>query len=107
MPWTQRLGLTRTTITNMEAGRQRVSLHVFYDICEQLGAEPREVLPTLDDLAQSQTVEIEIDAVAIREVASRMPWTQRGVIKEVPIKAAEFVKKLSEDPEQAQYLKML
>ncbi len=40
-----RVGLVRTSITNIEQGRQHVSLHMLYDLAAAIGAAPHELLP--------------------------------------------------------------
>ncbi|MCW8929638.1 MAG: helix-turn-helix domain-containing protein [Gammaproteobacteria bacterium] len=42
--------LKRTSITNIEAGKQMVTLPVLYRICFELEASINDVLPTFDDL---------------------------------------------------------
>ncbi|MXW19489.1 MAG: helix-turn-helix transcriptional regulator [Gammaproteobacteria bacterium] len=39
------VGLSRTSITNIEMGRQQVSLHHLYRIAAALGIEPDQLLP--------------------------------------------------------------
>ena len=39
------VGLTRTSITNIEKGRQKVLLHQVYDIARALGTTPTSILP--------------------------------------------------------------
>jgi DNA-binding XRE family transcriptional regulator len=41
-----KVGLLRTSITNIEAGRQKPPIQVLYNICLVLGIEAREILPT-------------------------------------------------------------
>lgn len=45
-----RVGLERTSITNIEKGAQRVGLHVLYAICEELEVSVVDVLPTLAEV---------------------------------------------------------
>lgn len=40
-----RVSLARTSITNIEAGRQKTLLHTFVDIARALGVEPALLLP--------------------------------------------------------------
>jgi transcriptional regulator with XRE-family HTH domain len=53
----ERVGLTRTSITNIEAGRQHVVLHQLFMLASKVGAEPHELLPrepaTLEDLVST------------------------------------------------------
>lgn len=39
------LGLTRTSITNIEVGRQRIQVHMLLDIAARLGVPPASLLP--------------------------------------------------------------
>jgi transcriptional regulator with XRE-family HTH domain len=39
------VGLSRTSITNIERGRQPVSLHTLYSMADILGVEPADLLP--------------------------------------------------------------
>jgi DNA-binding XRE family transcriptional regulator len=41
----QRVGLTRSSIANIEAGRQRIALHLFVAICQVLEKDVCELLP--------------------------------------------------------------
>ena len=43
-----RVGLTRTSITNVEKGRQKLLLHTLVQIADRLGVSPERLLPTLD-----------------------------------------------------------
>lgn len=45
-----RIGMERTSITNIEKGNQKVPLHVLFRICEVLGVEPSSALPALTDV---------------------------------------------------------
>ncbi len=44
------VGLLRTSIANLEAGRQRAPLHTLYPICIELGIEITDVLPRSCDV---------------------------------------------------------
>jgi transcriptional regulator with XRE-family HTH domain len=73
-----KVGLLRTSITNIEAGRQKAPLHVLYNICLALDIEVREVLPTNAEAVKSCMVEMEIE----------------GKRKSVPPKAARLLNEL-------------
>lgn len=75
------VGVLRTSITNIEAGRQKLPLHVLYEICNALGVEIASILPSNAAVSQPLTKSISID----------------GVVKEVPPKTAEFLKQLLEE----------
>lgn len=44
------VGFERTSITNIEKGRQRLSIHALYEICFALQIEVRDVLPPVDEV---------------------------------------------------------
>lgn len=46
----RRVDLSRTSITNIEKGRQRVMLHQMVELAEALGAEPLTLLPASETL---------------------------------------------------------
>jgi transcriptional regulator with XRE-family HTH domain len=41
----ERVALSRTSVTNIERGRQRVLLHTLWDIAAVLGVEPVTLIP--------------------------------------------------------------
>jgi transcriptional regulator with XRE-family HTH domain len=47
----QRVGLSRTSITNIERGEQRVLLHHLYALAESLSIAPMELLPPSHELS--------------------------------------------------------
>lgn len=46
-----RLNMTRASIVNMEAGRQRAPLHVLWHTAQILGVSLRELIPSVDEFA--------------------------------------------------------
>src|SRR5918992_2730469 len=74
------VGVLRTSITNTEAGRQKVPLHLLYKICAALEIEVVDILPTNDEVIQPSTVEVDLD----------------GDIRHFPPKTAEALKQLQE-----------
>src|SRR5438045_4615671 len=57
------IGLLRTSIVNLEAGRQRVPLHTLYPICAVLGIEAADVLPTVREVLSKDQLVLPIDGV--------------------------------------------
>lgn len=51
----QKVGVKRTSITNIEKGIQKLPLHLLYRICAILEIEARELLPTTKSVALSKT----------------------------------------------------
>lgn len=43
------VGMTRTSISNIESGRQKLQIHTLYDIARALKVPPEALLPTLTD----------------------------------------------------------
>lgn len=50
------ISLTRTSITNIEKGRQKILLHTLFDVAGVLGVEPTSLLPQ-----PKQTNELEVE----------------------------------------------
>jgi transcriptional regulator with XRE-family HTH domain len=48
------IGLTRTSVTNLEAGRQRMPLHLFAAIERAVSAPAGSLLPPLEDDSKAQ-----------------------------------------------------
>jgi transcriptional regulator with XRE-family HTH domain len=53
----QRIGFTRSSVANLEAGRQRITLHLFVLIARALGTEPDILLPDTSMLKFSDAFE--------------------------------------------------
>jgi len=50
-----RVGLGRTSITNLESGSQRMPLHYLARIADALGCDVRDLLPSRQELAGGDT----------------------------------------------------
>lgn len=59
-----RVGLSRTSITNIEAGRQALTVHGLYRLASALSVEPSQLLPP--------------DAALVEEAALDLPEPLRG-----------------------------
>jgi transcriptional regulator with XRE-family HTH domain len=53
----QRIGFTRSSVANLEAGRQRITLHLFVLIAKALGVNPDALLPDTSMLEFSDSFE--------------------------------------------------
>ena len=62
-----RLGLTRTSITNIEAGLQKLPLHLLYRFCAVLELDIARVLPQVAEVTQDNA------DTAVDRHASHMP----------------------------------
>lgn len=47
----ERVGLSRTSVTNIEVGRQKIPLHLLYTLAASLGVEPALLLPRKENLS--------------------------------------------------------
>lgn len=71
-------GHLRTSITNIEAGRQKPPLHVLYDLCGHLGMEPVSILPLRREVLDHSLV----------------PVNTGGNVERVPPEAAEVLRQM-------------
>ncbi|MET0063507.1 MAG: helix-turn-helix transcriptional regulator [Candidatus Thiodiazotropha endolucinida] len=46
----ERVGITRTSVTNIEKGAQKTPLHTLYKLAVILNMNPNEILPALKDV---------------------------------------------------------
>jgi DNA-binding XRE family transcriptional regulator len=74
------LGLTRTSVTNIESGNQKPTLDALYRFCEHFHLEIAEIMPKVRDVAQAQA---EPRSVVVG-----------GKTQELPVKTAALVKRL-------------
>lgn len=49
----QAISLDRSSVSNIEQGRQKILLHNLYDIATALGVEPSDLLPKEDSLPKT------------------------------------------------------
>ncbi len=76
------IGVRRTSVSNIESGRQKAPLHLIYRICAVLGIDIATILPTAEELARPDLVPVSID----------------GVIRRLPVKTAESIERLRDAP---------
>lgn len=55
------VGVQRTSITNIESGRQKPPLHLLYSICLALKIELADVLPKTRDVELRRVVDVEVN----------------------------------------------
>lgn len=80
-----RIGLARTSITNIELGQQHIPLHLLYPLAAALGTTPHELLPGGEHTVPkvSETIDPAV-AHVIRQAAlprSQRAWIERLVAK--------------------------
>lgn len=69
------VGLTRTSITNIEHGRQRIQVHTLYALAEALQVRPEDLLPSARSAVR---VALDEDMPASLPSTAR-EWVQRVV----------------------------
>lgn len=74
------LGVTRTSITNIEKGGQRIPLHLLYMLCAKLSVQIWDVIPMVEDVVAQ-----------LPDTTARRPDQST----EIPPKTAALMKNLS------------
>lgn len=74
-----RLGVSRASVVNIEAGRQRAPLHVLWQIAEILGIELSFLIPQRDELLETQgPIKLDEQTISqIEDAANGDPETRR------------------------------
>lgn len=75
----QVLGLTRTSVTNIESGKQKISLDTLYKLCEEFSVEVSDLLPKLADVVVVPSKQIFVGGQSID-----VPAKVAGVIQSLP-----------------------
>ena len=72
----EKIAHLRTSITNIEGGRQRVPLHVLYELCSQLRIEVISILPFEDEASDNPKV-----SVSAGNLAEELPGQTAEVLQ--------------------------
>lgn len=72
------VGVLRTSVTNIETGRQKAPLHLLFKLCAALGVETYTLIPENAEIVRPNVVPVEVD----------------GEVKYIPPKAAEALERL-------------
>jgi|SRR5215510_7677916 len=70
------VGLSRTSITNIERGHQHVSLHLLYELSRVLGVEIVELLPERTDLVEKGSIAQKLDNITTPLPEGTSEWVQ-------------------------------
>ena len=77
-----RIGLSRTSVTNIEKGRQKVSLDMVYTVAKALGVDPVTFLPEAAGVKQQEDEALKkVLLKAGASAESHMDWAQRIIKK--------------------------
>jgi DNA-binding XRE family transcriptional regulator len=68
----------RTSISNIEGGRQRAPLHILYELCYQLGIELTTILPLDHEVREIPSV-----AVTFRDSTEELPPNAAAAVQEI------------------------
>lgn len=74
-----KVGLVRTSITNMELGKQNVSLHLLFQLADALGVQAKDLLPDRVPQQMSPNIERQIKKEALED--EEADWVRRVVSK--------------------------
>ncbi len=66
----KRIDMSRTSIVNIEAGRQHPSLHVLWAIAEELGTDVALLVPSHSDYDDVGPVELDSKSISLIETAA-------------------------------------
>lgn len=62
-----RVGMSRTSITNIERGRQHVSLHAAYELAAAVGKHPHDLLPPPESLTAQSIQARKLEEMELKE----------------------------------------
>src|SRR5689334_4194754 len=81
-----RVGLERTSITNIEKGTQKVPLHVLFRLCEVFRVSVAELLPTVSEVHQTKQEESLEELPFGQQVVKAPPLTTlaiKSILKDI------------------------
>lgn len=73
------MGLARTSITNIEKGRQQVSLHLFLALAAAVRTDPSELTPNVVDVAPRAKVP---DDLLNGLASADQDWVRRVIVND-------------------------
>jgi transcriptional regulator with XRE-family HTH domain len=75
----KRVGLSRTSITNIEKGRQHINLHMLYVLSDSIGVRPSYLLPAKDLVDLDINLNNVLSKANVSEDAG-LAWIKRRII---------------------------
>lgn len=78
-----KVGLVRTSITNIEQGRQQISLQTLYQLADAVGATPQDLLPSKPVNPISESLERNLLTTPLDEEGKN--WVRR-IVSRAPTK---------------------
>jgi len=92
------VGMSRGSIANIEAGRQRPPIHTLYDVAATLGVAPSALLPSAAELEEYLSHAVEMTASERRLLKTLEPGAQQRLRSFFASVQAEASPKEEEDP---------
>ncbi|MFL9873837.1 helix-turn-helix domain-containing protein [Paraburkholderia megapolitana] len=71
-----RVGLGRTSVTNIEKGRQQVSLHMLYQLADAVDAEPASLLPPRSEAEEKSELPAGIESSLAKLDKVEQKWAR-------------------------------
>src|ERR1700736_3457850 len=79
----ERCGLSRTSVTNLERGRQKVPLHQLQRIADVLDVDLRDLLPSREELRQvGERISVVVDGKTVEAQPATAQFIQRVLAEE-------------------------
>lgn len=78
----QKLGVRRTSVTNMEAGRQSISLFIIYNLLDLFNVRFDQLLPPLREVLEQREVEVPVDNQGVEVVPPKTADVLRELLDE-------------------------
>lgn len=75
----ERVGLSRSSIVNIEKGRQRPPLHTLWEIAEALDADPKILMPSREEVKTPEGIDPELRRRVAEEMNSEDSETVRRI----------------------------
>lgn len=75
--------VSRTSVTNIEAGLQKLPLHLLYRICSVLQLEASEVLPSVKEVTVEKKETVEYDDGRSQEMSPSAASFVREVLEDI------------------------
>lgn len=75
------IGLTRTSVTNMEAGRQKFQVGTIYRICAAFHISPHELFPSLSEVEHEQKTMVPLPPEFKSYTAQELDWVTQIIQK--------------------------
>ena len=80
-------GLSRSSIVNIEKGRQHAPLHVIWRLADALQVDPADLIPGREEIQPSEEIDSELEAEIVRAFSDEDAPPDEEAVRQV----AEFI----------------